>query len=189
MQGAWCGTRYRDTRITPWAKDRHSTTEPPWRPIMSNFQQKIIQQGEKARCIIFKLQKIKDKETTKNPRKEHLPYRRAQIKQIPDSPQSWYQQGRRQGKTKLWRVIKEIFNFMSWSYIYHLPRSKGLGKTSKYRLYTLYICFIKENYPGRTYWTQKIKEETSLVPTRLKSYSLAYIRNLRCQQLSEMSFV
>ena len=32
MPGAWCGTRYRDPRITPWAQGRCSTAEPPRRP-------------------------------------------------------------------------------------------------------------------------------------------------------------
>ena len=32
MQGAWCGTQSRDSRIMPWAEDRHLTTEPPGIP-------------------------------------------------------------------------------------------------------------------------------------------------------------
>ena len=32
MQGARCGTRSGDSRITLWAKGRHSTTEPPRDP-------------------------------------------------------------------------------------------------------------------------------------------------------------
>ena len=32
MQGAQCGTQSRDSRITPWAKGRCSTTKPPMRP-------------------------------------------------------------------------------------------------------------------------------------------------------------
>ena len=31
-QGAWCGTWSWDSRITPWAEGRSSTTEPPRRP-------------------------------------------------------------------------------------------------------------------------------------------------------------
>ena len=31
--GAWCGTRSQNSRITPWAKGRRSTTEPPDVPI------------------------------------------------------------------------------------------------------------------------------------------------------------
>ena len=31
LQGAWCGTQSRDHRITPWAKGRRATTEPPRR--------------------------------------------------------------------------------------------------------------------------------------------------------------
>ena len=33
MQGARCGTRSPDPRITPWAKGRCSTTEPPRVPL------------------------------------------------------------------------------------------------------------------------------------------------------------
>ena len=29
-QGTWCRTRSQDPEITTWAKDRRSTTEPPW---------------------------------------------------------------------------------------------------------------------------------------------------------------
>ena len=29
MQGAQCGTRFQDSRITPWAEGKCSTTEPP----------------------------------------------------------------------------------------------------------------------------------------------------------------
>ena len=32
MKGAQCGTQSRDCRITPWAKGRLSTAEPPRRP-------------------------------------------------------------------------------------------------------------------------------------------------------------
>ena len=37
MQGAWCETQFRDSRITPWAKGRHSTTEPPRHPRLLSF--------------------------------------------------------------------------------------------------------------------------------------------------------
>ena len=33
MPGARRGTRFRDSRITPWAKDRRQTTEPPRDPL------------------------------------------------------------------------------------------------------------------------------------------------------------
>ena len=37
LQGAWCGTRSHYPGITPWAKGRRSTTEPPRRPNTSPF--------------------------------------------------------------------------------------------------------------------------------------------------------
>ena len=37
MQGAWHGTRSRDSRNTLWAEDRHSTIEPPRGPLFQNF--------------------------------------------------------------------------------------------------------------------------------------------------------
>ena len=38
MQGARCGTGSRDSRITPWAKGRRQTTEPPRDLLLSAFQ-------------------------------------------------------------------------------------------------------------------------------------------------------
>ena len=38
MQEAWCGTRSWDPRITPWAKGRHSTTEPPRCPYGASLE-------------------------------------------------------------------------------------------------------------------------------------------------------
>ena len=32
-QGAGCGTQSRDSRIKPWAEDKHQTTEPPRDPL------------------------------------------------------------------------------------------------------------------------------------------------------------
>ena len=37
MQGARHGTRLRDSRITPWAKGRHQTTEHPGIPLHLQF--------------------------------------------------------------------------------------------------------------------------------------------------------
>ena len=37
MQEARCGTRSRDSRITPWAEGKHSTAEPPRRPSTGYF--------------------------------------------------------------------------------------------------------------------------------------------------------
>ena len=34
LQGAQGGTRSRDSRITPWAKGRSQTTEPPRNPLL-----------------------------------------------------------------------------------------------------------------------------------------------------------
>ena len=41
-QGAWCGTRSQDSRITPWAEGRRSTAEPPRDPRLINFKLKIL---------------------------------------------------------------------------------------------------------------------------------------------------
>ena len=37
MPGARCGTRSRDSRITPWTKGRRQTAEPPRDPLRINF--------------------------------------------------------------------------------------------------------------------------------------------------------
>ena len=37
MQGARCGTRSRDSRVTPWAEGRRQTAEPPRDPHSSFF--------------------------------------------------------------------------------------------------------------------------------------------------------
>ena len=41
-QGAWCGTRSRDSGITLWAEGRCSTTEPPRRPLWVFFYLRIL---------------------------------------------------------------------------------------------------------------------------------------------------
>ena len=40
MQGAWRGTWSRDSRLTPWAKGRHSIAEPPRRPYFPKSKHK-----------------------------------------------------------------------------------------------------------------------------------------------------
>ena len=42
MQGARCGTWSWDSRITPWAKGRHQTTQPPRVPIFCFLKRKIV---------------------------------------------------------------------------------------------------------------------------------------------------
>ena len=42
MLGAWHGTRSRDSRITPWAKGRRQTAEPPRDPQNTNFDYKAF---------------------------------------------------------------------------------------------------------------------------------------------------
>ena len=38
LQGAWCGTRSQNSRITPWAKGRCLTAEPARHPNLSHFK-------------------------------------------------------------------------------------------------------------------------------------------------------
>ena len=42
MPGARHGTRSRDSRITPWAKGRHQTAEPPKDPPNQDFKKKKL---------------------------------------------------------------------------------------------------------------------------------------------------
>ena len=44
MQGARRGTRSQDPGITPWAKSRCSTTEPPRHPIEMIFESTVIKE-------------------------------------------------------------------------------------------------------------------------------------------------
>ena len=46
MQGARCGTRSQDSRITPWAEGRHQTAEPPRDPQQLHFLKKDLFERE-----------------------------------------------------------------------------------------------------------------------------------------------
>ena len=41
MQGAQCGTRSQDSRITPWVESRRQTTEPPGNPHVPIFFKRL----------------------------------------------------------------------------------------------------------------------------------------------------
>ena len=42
MRGARCGTQSQDSRITPWAKGRRLTAEPPRRPLYKDLIKVIV---------------------------------------------------------------------------------------------------------------------------------------------------
>ena len=42
MPGAQHGTRFRDSRIVPWAKGRRKTAEPPRDPLKNDFYMKAL---------------------------------------------------------------------------------------------------------------------------------------------------